>query len=39
MKTIILAAATLLSLSAGVAYAGDGEGPAANTQFTSFPAS
>ena len=33
----ILAAATLLSLSAGVAYAGDGEGPAANTQFTELP--
>ena len=37
MKTMILAAATLLSLSAGVAYAGDGEGPAANTQFTELP--
>ena len=37
MKTILLAAATLLSLSAGVAYAGDGEGPAANTQFTELP--
>ena len=37
MKTMILAAATLLSLSAGIAYAGDGEGPAANTQFTELP--
>ena len=37
MKTMILAAATLLSVSAGVAYAGDGEGPAANSQFTEIP--
>jgi hypothetical protein len=37
MKTMLIAAATLLSLSAGVAYAGDGEGPAANTQFTELP--
>ncbi len=37
MKTMILAAAAALSLGVGSAYAGDGEGPAANTQFTEIP--
>ena len=37
MKAMLIAGATLLSLSASVAYAGDGEGPAANTQFTELP--
>lgn len=36
MKTLMIAAATVLSLSAGVANANEG-GPAANTQFTSNP--
>ena len=35
MKTLILAAAAVLSLSAGAAYAESEGGPAANTQFTS----
>jgi hypothetical protein len=37
MKTMLLAGATLLSLSAGVAYADGGDGPAANTFFTELP--
>ena len=37
MKTIILAAAAALTLGIGSAYAGDGEGPVANTQFTEIP--
>jgi opacity protein-like surface antigen len=37
MKTMILAAAAALTLGAGSAYAGDGEGPVANTQFTELP--
>ena len=37
MKAMLIAGATLLSLSASVAYAGDGDGPAANTQFTQLP--
>jgi hypothetical protein len=37
MKTMILAAAAALSLGVGSAYAGDGEGPAANTLFTEIP--
>ena len=40
MKTMLIAAATVLSLSASVAYAGDSEGgqdPVANTQFTELP--
>ena len=36
MKTLILAAATALSLSAGVAYANEG-GVVANTLFTELP--
>ena len=36
MKTLIIATATVLSLSAGVANANEG-GPVANTQFTSNP--
>ena len=39
MKAMLIAGATLLSLSASVAYAGDGEGPAANTHSPSFLAS
>ena len=38
MKTMLLAAAAGLSLVAStVAYAGDGEGPVANTRFTELP--
>ena len=38
MRTMLLAAAAGLSLAAStVAYAGDGEGPAANTLFTNIP--
>jgi hypothetical protein len=38
MKTMLLAAAAGLSLVASTAaYAGDGEGPAANTRFTELP--
>ena len=37
MKTMILAAAAALSLGVGSAYAGDGEGPVANTRFTEIP--
>jgi hypothetical protein len=37
MKTMFLAAAAALSLGVGAAYAGDGEGPQANTLFTSLP--
>ena len=37
MRTMLIAGATLLSLSASVAYAGEGEGPAANTFFTELP--
>jgi hypothetical protein len=36
MKTLMLAAAAALSLSAGVAYANEG-GAVANTQFTELP--
>jgi hypothetical protein len=36
MKTLMLAAAAALSLSAGVAYANEG-GPVANTFFTELP--
>lgn len=37
MKTMLLAAAVALTFSAGAAYAGDGEGPIPNTQFTETP--
>ncbi len=37
MKTIILATAAVLGLGAGVAFAGEGEGPVANTVFTQLP--
>ena len=37
MKTMILAAAAALTLGVGSAYAGDGEGPVPNTQFTEIP--
>jgi hypothetical protein len=37
MKTMLLAAAAALSLSAGAAYADGGDGPAANTFFTELP--
>jgi len=36
MKTLFLAAAAVLSIGAGSAYAGDGDGASANTQFTLF---
>jgi hypothetical protein len=39
MKTmfVLRAASMVISLGIGSAYAGDGEGPAANTQFTEIP--
>ncbi len=37
MKTMILATAAVLALGIGSAFAGDGEGPAANTTFTQLP--
>ena len=37
MKTIILATAAVLALGASSAFAGEGEGPAANTTFTQLP--
>ena len=37
MKTMILAAAVVLTFGANAAYAGDGEGPIPNTQFTESP--
>jgi hypothetical protein len=37
MKTTILAAATMLSLGIGSAYAGDGDVPQADTFFTELP--
>jgi hypothetical protein len=37
MKTMLLAAAAALTLGIGSAYAGDGEGPIPNTQFTETP--
>ncbi len=37
MKTMLLAAATALSLSAGIAYADQGDGTVANTRFTEIP--
>lgn len=37
MKTTLLAAAAALTLGVGSAYAGDGEGPVPNTQFTEIP--
>lgn len=39
MKTLLIATATVLSLSAGVANAESEGGPAANTQFTNNPSS
>ncbi len=37
MKTMILATAAAMTLATGVAYAGEGEGIIANTQFTQIP--
>jgi hypothetical protein len=37
MKTFLIAAGAALSIGMGVAYAGDGDVPAANTQFTEIP--
>lgn len=37
MRTFILAAAAVLALGTGAAYAGDGDGPTADTQFTLLP--
>jgi hypothetical protein len=37
MKTIMLAAAAVVSLGIGSAYAGDGDGPTADTFFTELP--
>ena len=37
MRTMIIAAVAAMGLTIGVTYAGDGEGPAANTMFTQIP--
>jgi len=37
MKTMMLAAAAALTLGVGVAFADGGDGPIANTQFTTLP--
>jgi len=37
MRTMIIAAVAAMSLISGVAFAGDGEGPAANTLFIQIP--
>ncbi len=37
MRTMLLAATAALSLGIGAAYAGEGETPVANTQFTEIP--
>ena len=37
MRTMIIAAVAAMGLTSGVAYGGDGEGPAANTMFTQIP--
>ncbi len=37
MRTMIIAAATALSLGSGVAYADGGDGTIANTRFTQLP--
>ncbi len=37
MKTMMLAAAAVLSLGVGSAFAGEGDGTVANTFFTSLP--
>ena len=38
MRTMIIAAVAAMGLNGGVAYAGDGEEPVANTLFTQIPA-
>jgi hypothetical protein len=37
MKTIMIATAAVLSLGVASAFAGDGEGPVANSYFTEIP--
>jgi hypothetical protein len=37
MRTMIIAAVAAMGLASGVAYAGDGEEPVANTLFTQIP--
>lgn len=37
MKTMMLAAAAVLTLGMGAAFADGGDGPVANTQFTELP--
>lgn len=37
MRTMIIAAVAVMGLASGVAYAGEGEEPAANTLFTQIP--
>ena len=37
MKTMLIAAVAATGLTSGVAYAGDGDVPAANTLFTQIP--
>lgn len=37
MKTMMLAAAAVMTLGMGAAFADSGDGPAVNTQFTAIP--
>ena len=37
MRTMIIAAVAAIGLTSGVAFAGDGDAPAANTLFTQIP--
>ena len=37
MRTMLIAAVAAMGLTSGVAYAGDGDAPAANTLFTQIP--
>jgi hypothetical protein len=37
MKSMLLATAVVLGISMGTTYAGDGDGPLANTYFTELP--
>ena len=37
MRTMLIAAVAVMGLTSGVAYAGDGDPPAANTLFTQIP--
>ena len=37
MRTMLIAAVAVMGLTTGVAYAGDGDAPAADTLFTQIP--